>query len=403
MSYYLVDVSKSTHGIGYLTDAKCAVIESLDEDLYDARIKVHLVDYKQCRDSVTTFDSPSKQVKTWKIEKELNSLPSAHRFKVGDKVFLKKEPPPSDISHVYDAVYFRSEHEPITVSLLYYYEWNYKTYAVVGFNDSYGGWVPEDLLEHYTTTRPDPERDKGGFKVGEQVLVNVYQGCGIPYPLDRDETVTIVDDSYSYIAVGSDQWTHVAKWNNKYVKLDYVRGKFRHAPKSMYYKDKGGFSKGEYVYATNCGGNGLKREMHLVRIVDDSYAKDATGLMDHQDWTHVVQQDGLYYKVNYKTAKFTYAETVNSCKEISLPNAPYYGTTSHGTITSTGTVVTTDIYPGYEGYFRDVLASEHPIYDKHYARYHNIPEPIPEKETKIQILKLQQPIILKSKKHKSWK
>lgn len=69
------------------------------------------------------------------------------------------------------------------------------------------------------------------------------------------------------------------------------------------------FKVGEQFLAVNDGNNGLpnkiingEKEITIVTIVDDSYLKQASGLLSN--WDCVVKSDWGYRKVNSKTAKF---------------------------------------------------------------------------------------------------
>lgn len=66
---------------------------------------------------------------------------------------------------------------------------------------------------------------------------------------------------------------------------------------------------GDWVWALNSGGNGIKGEgKQVVQIADkETYSKEATGLMDYDNWDYVINQGGEYFRVNSVTAEFTRA------------------------------------------------------------------------------------------------
>lgn len=383
MAYYFVDVSAATHGIGCLTGVSEAVIETLNnEDLFNSRIRVHLIDYKKCNESEIDFWSPVEYEQTWKVIRRLDSLPKPHKFKTGDRVKLNKncKIPPS-VSHVAEDIHNIDE---LTVSYPHYYSWGGVTYSVVGFRSpGYEAWCPEDILE---LVESDVSKSNDyGWKVGDWVYVKNHPASGIPYSLEGSELVQIVDPNVYLKQGGLNDHTHLIRFKDKIIGVSCVEGKFS---LNHHYKDKGGWCVGQYVYATNSYvGNGLPPNVYTkVKIVLDINTIYASGMLDTNDWTHIVELadvPGAYYRVNYISADFR-------LQPPNLPEKPcseehYF---ESGTLSGTsGTIVMND-FP----YVTTTTA----IYS-----YPQAPEECLEKTNGIQILKLQKPKTLKPKK--SWK
>lgn len=379
MAYYFVDVSMSSNEIGCLIGASNAVIESVNEDLFGSKIYIHLVDYKDsARWSSTRFTSPSRKEGTWKIIKKLNNVPKPHRFKIGDLVKLNKDfKIPLGVGHIADSIYNINE---LVISHFHYYDWEGVTYAVVGFENGYGGWCPEDILIHADI---DTKSDDYNWKPGDWVYVKNHPGSGIPYPLERSELVQIVDPNVYKMQGGLNKHTHLVRFEDKILGVSCIEGQFS---LNNHYKDKGNWCVGQYVYATNeLGvGNGLGLNFYTkIKIVPDINTIYASGMLEVNDWTHIVEladYPGVYYRVNYKSADF----------RLQPPNLPENPCSEEhyfesGTLSGTsGTIVMND-FP--------YVTTSTTIYS-----YPQTPEECLEKTNGIQILKLQKPKTLKPQK-----
>jgi hypothetical protein len=392
MPYYFVNVDGFNVSIALLGGAKKAIVECKDENFRGCRI-CH-VDYRAVNDIVQGWGGDPKN---WKIQSVFNNLPDSHIFSVGDKVKLKKNFSLNpNVEHVYNHL---SHNEIYEITFLHYYQgWGSKACSVVGVENGYGGWIPQDFFELYQEKPTDqsisdefPGRiaDSSPFQVGDLVWMHNYSGSGIPFPLERIEKVQIVPNSCSTDAGGSVTWTHVVKWNNQLNRIDNNRAKFSYLhPNDItptipeQYAD----CYGSHIFAANDGGNGLPKELTNVKIVNPRFIKNdwINGLLSTSKWNHIVEYEGSYYRINTHTA----TGSVNPCKEVPLPEL-YPGTNgsamkvainsmygSTGTIASTGTVVTSAAFD--------------------FKTYPTTPS---ESQSKIKALKQQQPIILKTKNH----
>lgn len=381
MAYYFVDVSMSSHGIGCLTGVSEAVIETLDnEDLFNSRIRVHLIDYKKCNESEIDFWSPGEYEQTWKVIRRLYSLPKPHKFKTGDRVKLNKncKIPPS-VSHVAEEIHNIDE---LTVSYPYYYSWGGVTYSVVGFRSpGYDKWCPEDILMHADI---DKKSDDYGWKPGDWVYVKNHPGCAIPYPLERSELVQIVDPNVYLKQGGLNDHTHLIRFKDKVIGVSCIEGKFS---LNNHYRDKGGWCVGQYVYATNKLGVGNDLDLNCytkVKIVPDINTIYASGMLDVNDWTHIVEladYPGVYYRVNYISADFR-------LQPPNLPEKPCSEEHYFESVTVSGTSAT-------------VVGNNFPYgttTTTTISTYPQAPEECLEKTNGIQILKLQKPKTLKPQK-----
>jgi len=398
MPYYFIDLMGEDMSIGPLKNKKNAVIECEDRSFNN--IIVHRADYKEVKDSCNWGGSC-----TWKIIEEFENLPNPHRFNVGDKVTLKKNiNPERGVSHVLDNL--RPDKIYQVNPLHYYSGWGYgKVYSVVGVENGYGGWIPEEFFELYEEKPTDipvsdefPGRivDDSPFQVGEYVWMHNYLGSGIPFSSERIEQVIIFPNSNSRAADCSHTWTHTVKWKGRFIRLDNSRAKFSYLhPREITSTIPEQYADcGSYILACNDGGNGLPKELTSVKIVNPRYVKESIrGLLPTSKWNHIVEYKGEYYRINTHTA----IGGVNPCKEVPL-SEPYpdidgsavkvginnmYGST--GTIASTGTTV---ISAAKGTAFNCIIA--YPITPSEAYR---------ESQSKIKSLKQQKPIILKTKNH----
>lgn len=386
MAYYFVDVSIASHGIGCLIGVSEAVIETLNnEDLFNSRIRVHLIDYKKCNESEIDFWSPGEYEQTWKVIRRLDSLPKPHKFKTGDRVKLNKncKIPPS-VSHVAEDIHNIDE---LTVSYPYYYSWGGVTYSVVGFRSpGYEAWCPEDILE---LVESDVSKSNDyGWKVGDWVYVKNHPASGIPYSLEGSELVQIVDPNVYLKQGGLNDHTHLIRFKDKVIGVSCIEGQFS---LNHHYKDKGRWRVGDCPYASNnYAGNGLPLNVYTkVRIVDDVKSIFATGMLESNDWTHIVElvdYPGVYYRVNYKSADF---RNQHPDEDVPLPEKPCSEEHYFESVTVSGTSAT-------------VVGNNFPYgttTTTTISTYPQAPEECLEKKNGIQILKLQKPKTLKPKNH----
>jgi hypothetical protein len=404
MPYYYVNVENNHVGISLLGGAQEAIIECKNEDF--RHCKICHVDYRAVDDTIGTWGGDPKR---WKIKDVFNNLPDSHVFNVGDKVRLKNlvDVHPA-IKHVYDGLNLGKTY---TINLIHYYSgWSNETYSVVGVESGYEGWIPQEFFELYVEKKVvdvDDEVDLGGpqpksednspFKPGDSVWVHNYPGSGIPHPLDRIEQVTIIDPNRHHEddASGSYVWTHLVLFQGRILRLDNDRAKFSYYhPKYCTSTLRERYPYGGTIFAgSDREGNGLPDNCVTVKIVNPRHVNDIIkGLLSTNEWDHIVEYKGSYYRINTRTA----FGAINPCKEIPLPE---YLSDTGGTAMKIAMDSTHVSSAGY-------CTGEYPFYSSTETTtsimYPQIPsEAYQTSQSKLKALKQQKPITLKTKK--SWK